>query len=585
MGSDRITFAECIKRAVWILFIILIGYLLTASIFSTCYLGAYIFPTASGTTETVSEHTFYIRDHFIQHIAVFLLFSFLLLSCKMEAVRKIFHTKYFGMAVCILAGIVSVLIVLLGQYVPKSDQKHVVEAAAALLQNDFSDLEEGGYLFICPHQMGIVIYFQVLSVLFGNLNYTAFQLINVIWIVLAYYILVKLAKILWKQHQDNYATAFLCLLFLPYLFYATFLYGTVAGVTFALVSFYAMFLFEDNPKIPYLLICGLSIGIATVLKSNYQIFLIAEVVYLLYSCFPVRSTGKKMICRKWMLLLSIFICLSLCSAGVKKYERSLNNGDLISGIPMTAYIAMGLQDGKLAPGFYNGYNSTVYAENNYDYDKADLEAKNEIKRIVSGYPQDITTSISFFVKKISAQWNNPTFRSLHIMGRREGVEGLSGILSGTGRYIYISFVNLLHTWILAGTFLYALLRFKICRMKEMLLPITFIGGFLFHLFWEANAMYAIPYFLLLLPLCICGYGEWRQWLLDRKNEILDDGWKSEPGIRLKREILAGTLVIIVVCALSYTEPFAKMFARNENTGAFDTYTQEPVNEEDALPEQ
>ena len=122
-------------------------------------------------------------------------------------------------------------------------------------------------------------------------------------------------------------------------------------------------------------------------------------------------------------------------------------------------------------------------------------------------------------------------------------------------------------------------------MKELLLPLTFIGGVLFHLFWEAGASYAIPYVLLLLPLCACGYGEWRQWLLNRKNEIMENGWKSESGIHLKRKLLAAAMVVIVVCALSYTEPFAKMFARNENTGAFDTYTQEPVNEEDVLPRQ
>ena len=584
INSGRITFAECMKRAVWILFTVIIGYLLIASIFSTCYYGGYIFPTASGTTEMVAGHTFYIRDNFIQHIVLFVFFSFLLLSCKMESIQKIFHAKYFEVAVCILAGVVSVLIVLFAQCAPSSDPKYVVDAAAAILQNDFSDLEEGGYLFICPHQMGIVIYFQILSVLFGSMNYIAFELINVIWIVLAYYILVKLAGILWDRRQDNCATAVLCLLFLPYLFYATYLYGTVVGLTFALLSFYTMFLFERNAKLPYLFICGLSMGIATVLKSNHQIFLIAEIVYLLCSCFPVKNfsaknTERKKIYRKLMLLLSIFICFCLCSAGVKQYEKYINNGSAISGIPMTAYIAMGLQDGKLAPGWYNGYNSSIYEENDYDYEKADSAAKNEIKKIVSGYPQDITTSISFFVKKVSAQWNNPTFRSLKII--EDGK--LSWITSGTGRYIYIFFVNLLHTWLLAGTFLYGVMRFRVCSMKELLLPVTFIGGILFHLFWEAGASYAIPYILLLLPLCVCGYGEWRQWLLNRKNEILENGWKSEPGVCLQRKIMAAAVVVIVVCALSYTEPFAKMFARNENTGAFDTFTQEPVNEEDALP--
>lgn len=583
MITERMTPIEWIKRAVWILFTLMIGYLLIASIFSSCYIGQYRYVTdmAAKTTEVNIEHTFYIRDHYLPHILLFILFSGALLFAKLKENKGLFQKKYFIVMICLFAGILSIVIVLAGQCYPKFDQRSVMEAAAALRQNDFSVLEEGGYLFLYPHQMGIIMYFQMLSELFGNLNYVAFELINVIWIVLAYYILVKLADILWGQHQYDSGTAVLCLFFLPYLFYATFLYGTVVGVTFALLSFYTMFLFEKNAKIQYLLICGFSMGIAAVLKSNYQIFLIAELIYLLFSCFPIKSTGKETIFRKLMLILTLVICLGLCRLGVLEYGKSLNHGVAFSGLPMTTYIAMGLQDGKSAPGWYNGYNNTAYVENDYDYEKTDLAAKSEIKKIISGYPWDIMASISFFVKKISSQWNNPTFQSLWIQDDKEGEASLSWILSGSGRYIYTFFVNLLHTWILAGTFLYAVLRFKVCHWKEMLLPITFIGGILFHIFWEAKSIYAMPYFLLLLPLCICGYGQWRQWLLDRKNEILENGWKSEVGICLKKKVVAGIIIIIVVCGLSYTEPFAKIFARNDNTGVFNTYTQEMVNEDEA----
>lgn len=74
------------------------------------------------------------------------------------------------------------------------------------------------------------------------------------------------------------------------------------------------------------------------------------------------------------------------------------------------------------------------------------------------------------------------------------------------------------------------------------MPITFIGGFVFHLFWE-----------------------------------------TELAKGMKRKLIMCITAVIVICALSYTDPFAKMFARNENTRAFNTYTQETVNELDALP--
>ena len=584
---NKVVWAEGTKRFVWILFTLIIGYLLIASIFSTCYLGGYSYSTASQITEVNVEHTFYIRDNYVQHILVFIGFSLLLIFVKGERLKKFASPKYFAIAVCAAAGILSVLIVLGGQYSPKYDQMHVVEAAARLNQNIYTDFEVGDYLFVFPFQTGTVFYFRLLSLLFGNMNHVAFQIVNCFWIALTYYFFVKIADNLWGGVKNRYLyqlyVALMGLLFLPYLLYAAFLYGTVVGMAFALLSFYMMLLYMRNPKVHYLLICGLSMGIATVVKSNYMIFMIAEVIYLCLKIVSERASEFKKALPKLLLIIVLLGFFIMGRFGVDAYIRSVNDGAKIKGIPMTAWIAMGLQDGKAAPGWYNGYNNVVYIENDYDYDKTAAAVMDEIKRIVSGYPKDVQTSVSFFVKKVSSQWNNPTFQSLWVLEEREGKDGLAWLLHGTGRYLYIFWVNLLQTWILAGTFLYAVLRFRKSSIEEIILPITFIGGFVFHIFWEAEGLYAILYFPLLLPLSICGYGEWRNWLLARKAEITSDGWKAEHAGSLKKGIAICITAVIVVCALSYTDPFAKLIARNENTGAFNTYTQETVNEHDALP--
>ena len=573
------------RKAVWLLFVVIIGYLLIASIFSTCYLGGYRYMTASGAAETNIEHTFYIRDAYLQHIVLFLIFSCLLLFSWGEGCRKIFAEKYFGFIICIVVAVISVLIVAAGQYYPKFDQKHVIEAAAALNEHDYSDFNVGNYLFVFPFQMGVVLYYQLLSLLFGNLNYVAFEIVNAVWIVLTVWLFMKISGLLWEEEKGYEAgTALLCLLFLPYLLYVTFLYGTVVGMAFALLSFYSMLLYEQERKLFWLLISGLSMGIATVVKSNYMIFMIAEIIYLLLGCLSDKITNFKKNMPRLLLIVVLLVCFLAGRCGVNAYINRLNNGNDVRGIPMLAWVAMGLQDGKAAPGWYNGYNNGVFIENDFDYDKTQAAVQEEIKRIVTGYPRDITTTVSFFVKKVSSQWNNPTFQSLWILEKREGKNGLDWLLQGNGRYLYILFVNLLHTWILAGTFLYALFRYKAGSLKEIILPITFIGGFVFHLFWEAEGLYAILYFPLLLPLCICGYGEWKKWLCGCRREIIENGWKTEAGKCLKRKLTVGVIIVVLVCAASYTEPFAKMIARNENTGAFDTYTQETVNEEDALPE-
>lgn len=582
---SRVDLSGWAKNIIWILFVIIIGYLLVASIFSTCYLGGYSYLTMSQTTEINSEHTFYIRDHYIQHFIVFVIFSIVLLLVKGEKTAGIVGNRYLGTVLCAVAGIVAVLVVAKGQYLPKYDQTHVVEAAARLNQNIYSDFDVGDYLFVFPFQTGTVLYFQLLSILFGNLNYVAFQIVNCLWIALTYYLFMKIAGLLWGEENYLYqiGAALIGLLFFPYLLYSTFLYGTVVGMMFAVLSFYVVLLYEKTPRIYYLITGGLAIGIATVVKSNYVIFMIAGIVYLLIKIMAEKDSGIKKTAPRLVMIAVLVACYFLGRIGVTEYIKSMNGGAEVAGIPMTAWIAMGLQDGKAAPGWYNGYNNAVFIENEFDYERTSATVMDEIRRIVSGYPGDIQTTVSFFVKKVSSQWNNPTIQSLWVLEERPGKDGLAWLLHGTGRYLYILWVNLLQTWILTGAFLYAVLRFKKSSVEEILLPVTFVGGFVFHLFWEAEGLYAILYYPLLLPVSVCGYGEWRRLLLAKKEEIISCGVREWSG-RRKGKIIVCAVAVIAVCALSYTDPFAKLFARNDNTGVFDTYTQETVDERDAWPE-
>lgn len=586
-GADKKPgLSELADRAIWLLFAVIVGYLLLASIFSTCYLGGYRYPTADASVEVNIEHTFYIRDHFLQHIVVFLLFSLCLLCIKAGRIGRVIRSRYFVPAVCIVSGVLAAAFVLAGQYYPKYDQMHVIEAAARLNRHVYSDFDRGEYLFVFPFQTGTVTYFRLLTYVFGENHYVAFQLVNCLWIAMAYWLFAKIARILWGGDRQacEAGTALAGLLFAPYLLYATFLYGTVVGMAFALLSFYMMLCCERDARWWQFFLCGLSMGIATVVKSNYMIFMIAQILCLLLRAWTDRRDGMRRIVRRLALILVLLVFFAAGRWSVDAYVRAVNQGNEVKGIPMTAWVAMGLQDGKAAPGWYNGYNNGVFIENDFDYDRTSDAVMAEIERIVRGYPENLRTSVSFFVKKISSQWNNPTFQSLWILEEREGRGGLAWLLHGKGRYAYTFWVNLMHTWMLAGVFLYAVLRRRKHSVSELLLPLTFVGGFVFHIFWEAEGLYAILYIPLLLPMCICGYGEWRSWLLARRAEFAEAGKGSAAARRMERELMIGAAVVTAVCVLSYTDPFAKLIARNENTGVFDVYTQETVDEKNALPE-
>lgn len=578
-----IRISEEIKKVVWFFFIIIIGYLLIASIFSTCYIGQlqYITDITTKQMEINVEHTYYIRDYWWIHFLIFALISCIM--CRLGKKENRENRREVSLVLCLIAGVIALAIVLLGQYYPKFDQRHIIELATALRHGDLSSLDVGGYLHKYPYQIGIILFYQLLSVIFGDLNVIAFELVNVLFIVITYYLLVKIAKLLWMNNMGN-MVAFICLLFLPYLLYATFLYGTVVGLMFALLTFYMILLFQREPKAWHIFAGSISMAFSVAFKSNYLIFLIAAVLYLFFSNLKQMKKNKAKFCGKIIFIIVLIGCYCISNKGIDLYLKSLNSGVKLEGVPMSSFVALGLQDGKSAPGWHNNYDGAVWERNHYDHELANTEAKQEIINIITKYPQDITAAISFFVKKISSQWNNPTFQSLWLLEGRSGKSGLHWLLEGAGRYGYTFFVNILQTFILAGTFLFSIFRTKKYTWEEMLLPITFIGGFVFHIFWEAKCIYAISYFVLLLPLCVKGYNEWQLWLLTQKTIIQENGWKSEIGNKMKIKIALTTIVLIVVCLLSYTETFAKLFARNEDTGIFNVYTQEMVNQDILLLE-
>lgn len=580
MESKIVRWTEGIRKLIWLLFLFIIGYLLIASVFSTCYTGTISYTTNAGVVEQNNEHTFYIRDAWWLHFIVFSIFSIFLILKREKAKDIYIYRKCFGIFICI--AVILLYFVLATQYYPISDQRRVMEIGGAIHQGDYTALEPGGYLFLHPHQKGIVLYFQILSMLFGDKNCTAFELVNAVWIWISYLLLVKLSMELWREQdkKTEIRTAVVCLLFLPYLFYASFLYGTVVGEMFALLSFYMVLNFNRNPKWRYVAAGGLSMEAAIILKSNFQIFLIAVMIYLFIRCLIVGKSKDVMLWKCIAFILVFAGCVIVGNAGMNRYITSLNHGNEVKGVPMIAYVAMGLQDGKAAPGWYNGYNVTVYKTNNFDYDLAEKEAKENIAETISGYSQDLMASVSFFVKKVFSQWNNPSFQSLAILQNREGKDGLRWLMSGNGRTVYLFLMNLLHTWILAGAFLFGILRLKKGRWEETLLLLTFIGGFVFHLFWEAKALYAMPYFLLLIPLCASGYVEWKGWICIKRRELLLRGWKAEQGRKVKKGLLLFLTGAVLICALSYTELFAKAFARNDDTGIFNIYTQEMVNQDE-----
>ena len=86
--------------------------------------------------------------------------------------------------------------------------------------------------------------------------------------------------------------------------------------------------------------------------------------------------------------------------------------------------------------------------------------------------------------------------------------------------VLVQYMDTMETIIFFGTLIYIVINFKKIKFKEMFFAIVFIGGFIFHIIWEAKCQYTITYFILIIPYAVKGYSTLiRQWYLDMKNSL------------------------------------------------------------------
>lgn len=490
-------------RFIMALFGLIILYLLFLSMFST--------GDISFEVNYTGEYTYFIEDNPFLHFAVLLsvtAVNILLLGHK-EALldfRKRIPLKkaHSGILFLVLA-----VLVLAANVRPAADQLQVCQTALAMVKGDFTAVYPGGYLYVYPHQMGLVLLLYPLSVLFGSGNYLAFRFLNIASMIAVFYAMSFIYRILFRNEVlSDFAHCFFgC--FFPLILYVSWVYGTVPGLALSLTGFCFGLRFVSEHKASQMLAAATALAVAVQLKKNYLIMLIAYGVLLLLDLI-----GK----RRAMTLAAIAaaaLLYILGGRGVAYCAEKMTGVEPGRGVPSIGWIAMGLHENDLrANGWYDNSTVDLFKENQYDYDKTKEMQAEDIRKRIEDLRADPGEALEFFVEKIASQWNNPTFQCLWIynVSRPRMLDRAALIVS-----------NLLQTLILFGTVWYLVYYWKEMELSHILLPVCFIGGFLFHIFWEAKAQYTMPYFVLLLPLSMAGLAAYAK---DIWNAVRQKRWKS-----------------------------------------------------------
>lgn len=483
--------AKLIRRIVYILSGIAIAALTVMSVVST----SFVAQDASG-----AGRIFYERDYPLLHIVLLMLPVGFVYWLRRQQISREQSRKLMKIMLIVWTGI-ALFWVLSYQLPPdiNSDSRHILDAASKMRRFDFSSFTEGGYLYRWKNNRGITLILYLLSYLIGVDNYDALRILNVAAILLIYWLLNKASDLLWGGTWDAEVsllqTGCFCM-FLPLILYATFIYGDWYALSFAVAGLYGELKYFKDRKYRWMILSAVCIGMAAFLKSNEMIALIAMLVLILYD---VLLTGQ------WQAGLLYLMLVTGAAAGINGAKEialsHITHLEMTDAAPVESWIAMGLQDtdGGSGAGTYNGYNLQSFAQNNFDVEATKASDIANIKESLTNFKNHPGYALNFFTRKIAGQWNMPDMQAATEIVKGDDVSCLvKAVCSEKGAGVIRFLMNILQTWILVGALCYLLLD-KDRTEYEWVFLLVFLGGFLFHLFWEACGRYAAPYYVMLIP--------------------------------------------------------------------------------------
>ncbi|WP_074888990.1 glycosyltransferase family 39 protein [Butyrivibrio proteoclasticus] len=395
---------------------------------------------------------------------------------------------------------------------PVNDSKTLDDIINSFMSGDYSSLtSKEGYLYIWPFQLGYVAFGQLMCTVFGIGNYIAWDLIQLLSILITVYLLYQMT---WEFFGDREICSIMAVLSAGMLFfynYVTYIYGDILSMAPQTIALFLEILYMKKKDIGYGIGAGVAIAFAIMLKTNCEIALIALVVILVMNLIS-SSGGKNSLLKAVLILLIMFGLTFGIKNVVNSYYCSVTGLDAIpTGSPAVSHIAMGMQESELEDGWYNGYNYHVFAENGYDTEATKAAAIENIKETLSVFADRPLHAGRFFVRKFLTQWADSVCISTHnldlVNRHHDNPTWLAGFLvSGFGSTIMQWVMNVYMTICYLGVVIYliSVLKKKSVSEPEMLVLILIFGGIVFHEFWEGSSRYAMRYYVYWIPFAAFG---------------------------------------------------------------------------------
>ena len=401
-------------------------------------------------------------------------------------------------------------------HVPVGDQAFVYGGASYFMEGGYEFLGVSGYCGMYPHQLGLMALMEGFFRIVGAYNYYAYELLCMLLAAGSAYCGYRILQEMTGSTAVVVGYNILMLGCLPLIFYTPWVYGDIPGIFFALLAEWMLLRYEREKKTYYLVIMGISLVLAMMVRKHSLVLFIAMgIAILLHSLF---HKDKKSILA---FLLTVVLTWGVFGGIYKMYE--IRSGyEHSKGIPSITWIAMGMQETNGAYGWYNNYPKDLYYNLECDSEKTAAAAREELQERLNEFRNDPAYAWTFFREKILSQWNEPLYQALFFT--TESAEGVPGPEEGSladrvSGEDYMKVLRVCDRWqivIYAGMLCYFLFGVKKgSNILQHIPAIAMIGGFFFSALVEAKARYIFPYYIMMFPYAAFG---WRMAL--RNVELL-----------------------------------------------------------------
>ena len=465
----------------------------------------------------MNEYSYFVKDNILVNLFFLFLYIYIIYTISSYLYKfKVKHLYIFFMFTISIS-----LIYLIGNVNlhPTWDSERVIEAAVGLKSHDYSMFTYGNYISQYPFQIPIVLYYYLLILIFGK-NYIAFQFVNVIFLVLIYYYLIKISSLISCNKKITIITLLLCISFISLQVYVMFLYSNIPSLFFTCAGiYYFLNHYHVNP-IRNMMLSFVFLLCATLLKGTAYILLIAEIILYILDFIQTKNIKRILI----VIISTIFIILSpdIANKTVSSLDSSI---DLKTSTYKEIALVMGTSYGPRGAGWHNGwYEPYLYKQYGTN---TDAMRKDGIKRTINNLNTLVHDHklLDFYHDKICSMYINPDYQGFWTISANKAQQFgkgnpqaqsflwitydkendiyshfTSSFMTGKVNQLIIFYENILMNVIYLGALCYILFNRKKMTTEKIFIPLIFIGCFLFFLLWEAKGQYSILFYILLFPL-------------------------------------------------------------------------------------